>query len=250
MTTGPGRVPAGAPGTPIPAAATLLELHVHALFALNPDLRLRTINEPRGDGGPAPRFFLGRTPEGNLWRFRHDVPDTLVEQLEALCQAEPVSADVSAEPRHRGRYLDLLQAHAPIQEVHLGPAYLVPPVTKPPADVVAVTRENPGLLRGGFDWLIPGIADEQPCLALVRGGRALSVCRSVRITPQAHEAGIETLEAFRGRGHAVEALAGWAAAVRRMGCVPLYSTDWGNAASLRVAKKAGLALYGVTFAVT
>ena len=37
-------------------------------------------------GGRAPRFFLGRRPDGNRWRFRDDLADDLVVRLEsALC---------------------------------------------------------------------------------------------------------------------------------------------------------------------
>ena len=36
----------------------------------------------------------------------------------------------------------------------------------------------------------------------------MSVCRSVRITPAAHEAGVETLPEFRGKGYAQDVVAG------------------------------------------
>ncbi|HSW09346.1 MAG TPA: hypothetical protein VLK32_00365 [Bacillota bacterium] len=108
------------------------------------------VHEPAG-GSPASRLFLGRTPAGNLWRFRADLPA----------------------------------------------------------------------------W--------QPFFGLVEEGRAVSICSSVRITPAAHEAVVETLPSFPGRGYAQDVVAGWASAVQATGALPLYSTSWENVASQAVA---------------
>jgi RimJ/RimL family protein N-acetyltransferase len=81
----------------------------------------------------------------------------------------------------------------------------------------------------------------------VEEGRAVSVCRSVRITPAAHEAGVETLPRFRGRGYAPDVTAGWARLVRSAGAEPLYSTSWENNASRAVAKKLCLVQYAADF---
>ena len=78
----------------------------------------------------------------------------------------------------------------------------------------------------------------------------MSVCRSVRITPAAHEAGVETLPAFRGRGYAPDVVAGWARVVQSLGAMPFYSTSWENTASQAVAKKLHLVPYGTDFHVT
>ncbi|MXY71814.1 MAG: GNAT family N-acetyltransferase, partial [Dehalococcoidia bacterium] len=77
-----------------------------------------------------------------------------------------------------------------------------------------------------------------------------SVCGSVRITPEAHEAGVETSANARGRGFAVAVVAAWAQAVRALGAEPLYSTSWDNAASQAVASKLGLIPYASTFHMT
>ena len=105
------------------------------------------------------------------------------------------------------------------------------------------------MLRGGFEKLVEELPDWQPFVAVMEGGRAASVCRSVRLTPEAHEAGVETLSEHRGKGYAKEAVAGWARLVRAMGAIPLYSTSWDNAASQAVARKLGLALYGADFQI-
>ena len=84
----------------------------------------------------------------------------------------------------------------------------------------------------------------------MREGRAVSVCGSVRITPDAHEAGVETSADARGHGFSVAAVAAWARAVRKLGAEPLYSTSWDNAASRAVARKLDLIPYAADYHIT
>ncbi|KIL39149.1 hypothetical protein SD70_22075 [Gordoniibacillus kamchatkensis] len=231
-----------------PTAYDLMEFHVEALFTHDRNMRLHTINEPWPGEAPAPRFFLGRTVEGTaICRFRHDVPEKLIEQLKELCADEPAVTDFRTKPKHFEAYMNLLQG----ERFTMGPCYLVPGDVAPSLQVVGITRENmTEYLRGGFEWLASEIDYTQPCIALVRDNRAVSVCRSVRITSRAHEAGLETLDGFRGKGYAAAVVAGWAASVREAGRLPLYSTSWDNLASQSVARKLGLLFYGVNFTVT
>ncbi|MGH9767486.1 MAG: GNAT family N-acetyltransferase [Blastocatellia bacterium] len=227
----------------------LMAIHVQALFVHDANSRLLFINEP-GGGGPAPRLFLGRTRTGNLWRFRADLPASLIEELEALCVDEPVGAEFSAAPRHIEEYVRLLEAHAPVRKLYMGPAYHFTEFPEPSMPLQAITEMNAGMLRDGFEELIAELPAWQPFLALVERGRAVSVCRSVRITPVAHEAGVETLPDFRGRGYAKDVVAGWARTVWSLGATPLYGTSWENTASQAIAKKLLLATYGADFHVT
>jgi RimJ/RimL family protein N-acetyltransferase len=223
-------------------------MHVHALFTHDAHARLLCVNEP-GGGAPAPRLFLGRTREGNLWRFRADLPESLMEELAALCADEPVGRAVHRPPRHLEAYVRLLATHAPVQELWMGPVYRFTAYFAPSRPLLALTATHAERLRGGFEALIPELPAWQPFLALVEDGRAVSVCRSVRITPAAHEAGVETLPAFRGRGYAQDVVAGWARVVQSWGALPLYSTSWENTASQAVAKKLHLVPYGADFHV-
>lgn len=227
----------------------LMDLHVRALFTHDARSRLLSVNEP-GSEAPAPRWFFGRTREGNLWRFRADLPEALVEELEALCADEPAGAELHDRPRHFDACVRLLEAHAPVRRVWTGPAYRFTESIEPSRRLLAVTEADAGLLRGGFEELIEELPVCRPFVALVEEGRAVSVCRSVRITPAAHEAGVETLPDFRGKGYAREVTAGWARAVRSLGAEPLYSTSWENAASQAVAKKLRLAPFGADCHVT
>ena len=227
----------------------LMAIHVQVLFTHDAHSRLLCINEP-GGGAPAPRLFLGRTRMGNLWRFRADLPEILIEELEALCVDEPVGTELHSSPLHVESYVRLLETHAPGHELWMGPAYHFTEHREPSRTLIAITEMNAELLHGGFEKLIAELPAWQPFLALIEKNRAVSVCRSVRITSTAHEAGVETLPDFRGRGYAKDVVAGWAHAVQAMGAIPLYSTSWENTASQVVAKKLHLVPYGADFYVT
>ena len=224
-------------------------VHIQALFTHDAHSRLLLVNEP-GGGAPAPRFFLGRTAEGNVWRFRADLPEFLIEELEALCMDEPVEKEFHRELRHFEAYLRLLETHAPVQEIGMGPAYQFTQFFEPSMSLLAITETNAEMLQGGFEGLIAELPDWQPFVAVIEENRAVSVCRSVRITPEAHEAGVETLPDFRGKGYASEVVAGWARLVKSMGIMPLYSTSCENIASQAVARKLHLVPYGEDFHIT
>ncbi|MBG9793497.1 hypothetical protein ABD76_13630 [Paenibacillus dendritiformis] len=223
-----------------------MELHAEAMFTHDRSMRLLAINEPWPGGPPAPRCFLGRSIDGSaLCRVRHDVPEKLAARLKKLCADEPNIRDFQTKPKHLEAYKDLLRSG----RFTMGPCYLVPD-TEPAMEVVSITRDNGAeLLRGGFEWLASEIGYAQPCVALVRGNRAVSICRSVRIAPRSHEAGLETLEACRGRGYAAAVVAGWARAVRKMNAFPLYSTLEDNLSSQNVARKLAMSWYGVNFTI-
>ncbi|MGG4106341.1 kasugamycin N-acetyltransferase AAC(2')-IIb [Paenibacillus lautus] len=231
-----------------PTATALMELHVQAMFTHDRDMRIRTINEPWPGEEPAPRFFLGRTIDGSaICRFRHDVPERIAGQLKALVEDEPiVNEEIQTKPKHFAAYMNLLHT----EHYTSGPCYRIPDKTTPAKQTVWITRENMNEYSlTGFEWLITEIDYGQPCVALVHENRLVSVCRSVRITEGAHEAGLETLEEFRGRGYAAAVVAGWAIEVRKVGELPLYSTLWENNASRRVASKLALSYYGVNFTI-
>ena len=78
-----------------------------------------------------------------------------------------------------------------------------------------------------------------------RGDRRRCGRRGLRV-----RAGVETVEAYRGRGYARAVTAVWAAALRSEGRLPLYSTSWDNVASQRVAGALGAVQYAVDFSLT
>jgi RimJ/RimL family protein N-acetyltransferase len=206
------------------------------------------VNEPAGEA--APRFFLGRTTQGNEWRFRHDLDEELVRDLEAACVNEPAGDEFLLQPYGSTRYETLLARTAPIQNVWTGPAYRFPEMIAAASEAVLITGDNAGLLQPYFtDWL-DSVAIGRPFFAVVNGGHAVSLCCSVRETPRAHEAGVETHPEFGRRGYAARAVTAWVRAVRDIGRIPLYSTSWQNVASQAVAAKLGLVRYGTDLHIT
>lgn len=225
-----------------------MRMHVAALFTHDADGRLLQVNA-RG-GRPAARFFLGRTAQGSEWRFRRDLDAEVVRALEALARAEPAGDEFLQSPHGATAYRDLLARCAPVERMWAGPAYRFPESLPAPSGTVRVTARNADLLRPHLEAWARRVAECPPMLAALEGGRAVAVCASVRITAAAHEAGVETAPGFQGRGYGARAVAAWAAAVRGMGRIPMYSTAWENTASQALARALGLRRYGTDLHIT
>lgn len=226
-----------------------MSLVANALFTHDAASRMVRVNEP--DGDVAPRFFLGRTRDGHVWRFRTDLPDDVVSSLTTLCEREQVQPDTLSEhPEHLDAMRCLLAAQQPIEKEYAGPEYFFPQHIPQPHGVIAqrMTHEHAESLAPHFRWVIP-LLDSIPVCAVIENGVAVSLCFSSRTTPQADEAGVSTAEGHRGKGYAPMAVAAWANAVRTLGRVPLYGTTWDNAASRRVAAKLGLIQFGALLSI-
>lgn len=225
-------------------ALDLMRLHVEAEFVHDATGALVRVNEP--DGAPAPRFFVGVTRDGVVTRYRYDVDAALRLVLER--ESDRLSGlERSPSPE---RFEQVLRRAAPILRMWTGPAFTFPDELSRPAGAVRIDASNASILEDALgDW-IPDVDRCQPMLAKVVDGRAVSLCASVRRTPDAHEAGVETAVPFRRLGFASAVAAAWAEAVRAMGPVPLYSTSWQNAASRAVARKVGLIHFGNDLHIT
>ena len=228
----------------------LMKIQVEVLFTQDENGCLQRINEPVGDAKPAPRFFFGYTNEGSICRFRHDLPDNIVTQLKEVAAIEPMPMNSLKIPSIHGQFKEILQSHTPIERVWVGPAYRFPEHIAPPTSVVRLSRTDARLLKGDFAEMGSELNSSQPYLAIIEDSQAVSICRSVRLSSRAHEAGVDTLAGYRRRGYATSAVAAWAFAVRALNLIPLYSTSWDNVASQHVAQRLGLVQYGVDYHVT
>ena len=198
----------------------LMRIHIATLFNCDAYGRIRSLGRAWSRPGGAPRFFMGRRRDGNVWLFRDDLPDEQTRELEVLCRSEPSTKDLRRPPRF-----------AP----------------EAPPYAVLITKEEGRMLEAGFPWMLPHLradVDIGPVTAAVVNGSAVSICYCARLSPLAAEAGLETLDAMQRRGYATAAVSAWATAVRRRGLLPLYSTSWENLASQRVAEKVGALCYG------
>lgn len=226
------------------SALQRMAIQIDTLYRCDADGRLYCVNEP-GDP-PAPRFFMGRTAEGNLWRFRHDLPAALVAQLEQLCQAEPITENLANPPQQHAAIKTLLQTAGGTEDEYRGPAYWIPDTVQPVDNAILLNDTNMPEMQVHFPWLttLDPYYQMGPVAAVIEQGQAVAISFCSRRPGQATEAGVETAPAYRGRGYATAAVATWAAAVHRSGCQPLYSTTWTNQASQRIARKLGAILYG------
>jgi hypothetical protein len=221
----------------------LMEIQAATLFTHAPDGRIVFQNEPWHAERPAPRLFLGSTAEGVVCRFRRDLPSELVRQIRAVVAS--LSRQVVTQPQCLDRFKAVLQEDSPVKRMSIGPAYRFPDELDRDPGAVQIGPQDTTLLTGKLsEWIeqLPYIA---PCMVVIKDGQAVSLCATVRVSPQACEAGVDTLESFRRRGYAKAVVGAWGAAVRVQGRIPLYSTSLENVASQGVARSLGLIQYGV-----
>ena len=177
-----------------PNVRELMRLHVEALFTHDALGQLLRGNEP--SGADAPRFFLGRTADGSVIRFRHDVDDNMRRELEAAANHDTATALDS--PANASRYEGILARAAPVRNTWAGPAFSFPAGLSAPSDSILVTDDSVQVLDAYLrDWIADARIGE-PMFAQLVDGHAVSVCCTVRRTGEAHEAGVETVPAFRG----------------------------------------------------
>ena len=190
-----------------------------------------------------PLFRLVRGKETCAWAVRADVPQNIADEVDALAREEPPVSDFRDDPVHAERYMSLLGG-----EVDSGPAFTFPEKIVQPSGTVFI--EDIASLDHHFTgWTASEIPCRTPIVVFVERGYAVSVCFSAWRSDAAAEAGLETAEAFRGRGLGPRVAAGWALAVRASGRVPLYGTSWSNDASLAVARKLGLVTYASKWSI-
>ena len=145
-------------------------------------------------------------------------------------------------PACRTRVLELL---APVTTEYRGPAYVLPDSLPNDDRAREVAAGERALWGDAFRWLAEHFEALAPVVIAFDAGRPAAICHSPRgCTASAAEAGVETLEPFRGLGLATAAVACWARAAQRTGRLALYSCSWENAASQEVARKLSARIYG------
>ncbi|MGH7463221.1 MAG: GNAT family N-acetyltransferase, partial [Longimicrobiales bacterium] len=165
----------------------------------------------------------------------------LARQAEAFAHTDTIDA----EP-----FAGILERRAPVQRTWQGPVFVCEGTSPCAPEIVRITETNADLLAAYLSAWLPDVPTSEFMFATVVDGHAVAVCSSVRVTSEAHEAGVETAPDFRRRGYAAKSVLAWAAAIRGAGYSPLYSTSWQNAASRAVAARANLRRFGSDFHIT
>ncbi|MES3027803.1 MAG: GNAT family N-acetyltransferase [Pseudomonadota bacterium] len=239
---------------------SLINTELGTRFTLTATGRIEREADP--DGSPGPLMFLAGCDSGNLVQFGHELGSDLVAELDALAAEEPPLSKPDAVPIHLGRYLELLRPFGPL-ETHPGLSFHLP--HRAPAPITAsliasgtvegdqleaiLAREGmaPDLVEMGFR----GIGDLWApwCLAL-QDGQIASLAFTARLGADGAELGLATLPAFRGRGLAAAATAGWSALPALAERTLFYSTAMSNLASQRVVAKLRLKFLGPTLSIS
>ncbi len=198
--------------------------------------------------GSAPHFYLLRTPQEAICRFHADLADDVALHLEAFSQRK--RGRPAQWQSEYGDYLTVLAApNIRVAAMRAGPLYIFPDDIAPSGTCTAINEGNSYLLHNGLDEWLPDVPIGHPFFAAIEDDRAVAVCTTVVASQDAHEAGVETLAAYRGRGFAANVVAAWACAVRKLCAVPLYATTFDNISSQRVVQRLSLSPVASEFSV-
>src|SRR6185437_10889638 len=89
------------------------------------------------------------------------------------------------------RYEGILRRSSLAIKTEAGPAFTFPACLPPSRDAIVIDASSAHLLQPLLPAWMPDVPTCQPMLVLVVDGKAVSICASVRITDEAHEAGID-----------------------------------------------------------
>jgi GNAT acetyltransferase len=225
----------------------IIRAHLENLFVHDGQGRIMRTNKRAPS--PAPRFFLSMGTAGKEWRVREDLAPGLASRLSQLAsKLVPAHQLVEHSPKGLAGIRRELAKSSGVAPTESGPAYYFLERLSA-TDTVELTRRNLSLTERTFPWLTTEIDSSAPVFAVVRDGAAVAICFCARLPTAVVEAGVNTLEGYRGLGYATQAATAWATAVRRAGRIPLYSTSWRNLASRGVARRLGLIQYAIDFSL-
>jgi hypothetical protein len=208
-----------------------------------------------------PRLIVVRSPVGNFAQVRHDLDDAVVGAIEALLAQEPQPDDLRDPPAGANEYARLLGTSPPDPRDG-GPIYVFPPrlIFEHPALLIRSGTPEGDRLVERLDgegmpaaMLAMGFVDTgelwAPWCVALDGDEIASVAFTVGPEPGSAEVGVATMPAFRGRGLAAAATAGWATHPDLLGYRLFYSTSWSNTSSQRVTERLGLRTLGARFTI-
>ncbi len=225
--------------------SALIERHVDVLFGRDRRDRLVATNEPEPEA--APRVFVARGRlVARIW-LRADVPAAMATKCESAAAMLPRWNGLEPDARVFEPLRLALAGWGEPSAEHGGPALRFGVRVDPPRDsVVLIDASNEDVLDARFPYTRTVLGARSPVVAVVRDGSAVSACYAARSRPDGCEAGVDTVDAWRGRGFGGLVVAAWRAAVEDAGRIALYSTSWDNTASRGLAARLGLIAYADT----
>lgn len=218
----------------------LMNIQAEVLYVHDRAGRITTNNEIMSQ--PAPRFFWGQTNAGRVLRFHRDEPDHIVRDILQLVEIGNSTAQLA-------NVIRVLEKEREIRGIWIGPAFTFHETEKDYTDATLVTEDNKYYLEPGFPNLFSELKHREPCFMMTENNMAVSVCFSARSSDKAAEAGVETLEDYRGKGYALRVASSWAKAIHHSQRIPLYSTSWDNYSLQSVAKRLHLHHYGTDISI-
>lgn len=218
----------------------LMSIQAGVLYIYDHAGRITRINEPTNQ--PAPRFFWGQTVAGRIVRFRSDVPNHVVHDILQFM-------DQGDSTEQLANVIRTLEKDREIRGLWMGPAFTFHETVKGYTGATLVTEDNKYCLEPGFPTLLSELKFREPCFMVTENNMAVSVCFSARSSDKAAEAGVETLNDYRGKGYAMRVTSSWAQAIRQSQRIPLYSTSWDNYSSLSIARRLRLHQYGMDISI-
>ena len=239
----------------------LLGIRTTTNFVLSASGRILHQNSP--DKEPGPRLYLAGCQSANVTLIRHDVGERTAQAIERLAADEPPLRDRDSLPVRLDEYLDLLSAEAPVEQWDAGLIWTFPDHLDYEHPAVLVGSDTPEgdrlldrLTEQGMPeaLLVAGFVDVgefwAPWCVALQGDEIASIAFAARLGPAAAETGVYTFAAFRGRGLAPAATAGWASLPALSGRRLFYSTSRTNISSQRVTQRLGLRFIGASLTIT
>ena len=228
--------------------ASLMMKHFEVEFVFDKQGRIRSANY--WTDARAAKFVLGITRSKTVWAFGSELTKEVRDELERIAKLEDF--DPASSPRHTEQYLSILSTSdsGTKRELYDSLTYWFPATggNSLEKDCILIESSNQSLLEEHFEHMLgyqgKVIEYDQPLVALVVDGVAVSVCSSARSNEEAHECYVLTTSEYRQKGYATSVVRSWANTLKSRGLIPLYNTSIGNEPAQSVARKAGFSLYG------
>jgi len=238
----------------------LLRLETATISVLTETGRMLRSRSP--EQKPGPRMSLVRSRSGNAVWLRHDVDDAMAREIGRIVAREPPSGDPRTPPTYLADYLRILAAEPPDLQNNGGPIYTFPDDVRSPHPAQLIrsgTDDGDRLIerleREGMPESLSsvGVVDAgefwEPWCTAFEGEEIASIAFTVGMSPEGAEVGVCSMVAFRGRGFAAAAVAGWGSHSEVRGKTRFYSTAWSNVSSQRVTDRLGLRFVGTRFTI-